>query len=85
MESKSKVTAILLAVFVGAFGAHNFYLGYTRNAVIQLILTIVGLLTMILLLIGVFPMIAVGVWVVVDIIRLASGSISTDAHGNPLV
>ena len=33
---KSKVAAGLLAIFLGAFGVHNFYLGYTGKAVAQL-------------------------------------------------
>ncbi len=33
---KSKVAAGLLAVFLGKFGVHNFYLGYTKRAAVQL-------------------------------------------------
>lgn len=38
---KSKVVAALLGFLVGQLGVHNFYLGYTKKAWIQLILTIV--------------------------------------------
>jgi TM2 domain-containing membrane protein YozV len=40
VRPKSRVAFVLLAVFLGSFGAHNFYAGYTKKAVIQLCLTI---------------------------------------------
>ena len=40
---KSKLTAILLCLFLGSLGIHRFYLGYTLIGVIQL-LTFGGLL-----------------------------------------
>ncbi len=42
---KDKTTAGLLGIFLGAFGAHKFYLGYSTSAIIMLLvslLTIVG-------------------------------------------
>ncbi len=33
---KNKVTAGILALFLGGFGGHKFYLGYTKEAVIML-------------------------------------------------
>lgn len=39
---KSKMAAGLLGIFLGAFGVHNFYLGYTTKAVIQLCLTLLS-------------------------------------------
>ena len=42
MQPKSKKAAGLLAIFLGAYGVHNFYLGYKAKAIIQLIMTIVG-------------------------------------------
>ena len=35
-KQKSKITAGLLALLLGGFGAHKFYLGYTTEAVITL-------------------------------------------------
>lgn len=40
MSSKSKVTAAILAFFMGSFGIHNFYLGKTGRGVAQLLITI---------------------------------------------
>jgi TM2 domain-containing membrane protein YozV len=37
---KSRVAFVLLAVFLGAFGGHNFYAGYVKRAVIQLCITL---------------------------------------------
>lgn len=34
---KSQLTALLLAIFVGALGIHRFYLGYTTIGIIQLL------------------------------------------------
>ena len=63
---KSKLTAILLCLFLGSLGIHRFYLGYTLIGVIQL-LTFGGVL----------------IWVIVDLIRLITGSLK-DSEGNEL-
>ncbi|MCC8069509.1 MAG: TM2 domain-containing protein [Ruminococcus sp.] len=42
MEEKSKVAAGLFALFFGALGVHKFYLGYTREGIITLLVTIIG-------------------------------------------
>ncbi len=39
---KSKTTAGILGILLGAFGAHKFYLGYTKEAIIMLAVTLVG-------------------------------------------
>lgn len=77
VEQKSKIAAGLLGIFLGALGIHNFYLGYTKNGVIQLLLTTIGSF----LIIG--PFIS-GIWALIEGIRILSGSISVDAKGVPL-
>ena len=42
---KSRVVFVLLAVFLGAFGGHNFYAGYVKKAVIQLCITLFSCFT----------------------------------------
>ncbi len=42
MEEKSKIAAGLFALFFGSLGVHKFYLGYTRDGVITLLVTIIG-------------------------------------------
>ncbi len=37
-----KITAALLAFFLGAFGAHKFYLGYQKQGIIMLLVFIFG-------------------------------------------
>ncbi len=39
IQRKSKKTAIILAFFFGTLGAHNFYIGRPKKAIIQLGLT----------------------------------------------
>ncbi len=40
---KSKIVAGLLGIFLGAFGIHNFYLGYTGKGIAQLLITVFSL------------------------------------------
>ena len=72
---KQWIVALLLAFFLGPFGIHNFYLGYTTKGIIQLVisLTVVGL-------------IVTGIWAFIDFIMLImrSGSYACDAQGQPL-
>ncbi|MBQ3573416.1 MAG: TM2 domain-containing protein [Clostridia bacterium] len=67
---KSKLTAGLLGIFLGGLGVHNFYLGYTGKAIAQIILS---------LCFGVGA-----IWGLIEGIMILTGSISTDADGNPL-
>ena len=41
MASGKKVPAGVLGILLGAFGVHKFYLGYTKEGIIQLALTLV--------------------------------------------
>ena len=72
MEPKSRLAYILLAIFLGGFGVHNFYAGYNRKAVIQLLLTIFLGWTVVVA-------IAVFAWVIIDIIQ-----VTADANGVPM-
>jgi TM2 domain-containing membrane protein YozV len=40
--SNRKLAAGLTGVFLGAFGVHKFVLGYTRPAVIMLVVSLIG-------------------------------------------
>lgn len=77
-NGKSKLAAGLLGIFLGSFGVHNFYLGYTGKAVAQLLITIFGSC------IAIGP-IASGIWGLVEGILILTGSINKDAKGNSLV
>lgn len=71
-EQKSKLVAVILAFLLGGLGIHDFYLGYTKNGVIKIVLFIctVGIVS--------------SVWATVDFVRLLTDSLSTDAFGNEL-
>ena len=45
-NQKSKMVAGLLGIFLGAFGVHKFYLGYTKEAIIMLAISLVSLGTL---------------------------------------
>ena len=82
-DSKSKLAAGLLGIFLGGFGVHNFYLGYTSKAVTQLVLTIVGYV-LCCIGIGILLVLGVGIWGFVEGIMILTGKIDTDANGKPL-
>lgn len=82
-NAKSKLAAGLLAIFLGCYGVHNFYLGYTKKAVTQLVLTIVGII-LCCIVVGAFIVMGVGIWGLVEGIMILTGSIDKDGNGNPL-
>lgn len=67
-EQKSKLVAVLLAFFLGGIGIHDFYLGYTKNGVIKIVLTVC-------------TGIGGSIWALIDFIRLLTGAIDKDANG----
>ena len=83
-NNKQNLVAGLLAIFLGCYGVHNFYLGYTKKAVIQLVCTIVGLVLSIIL-IGAFVVLGISIWAWVEAIMIFTGKIDTDANGIALV
>ena len=74
-NAKSKIVAGLLGIFLGCFGVHNFYLGYTGKAIAQLLMTVLSC--------GILG-IASGIWSLIEGILILAGSINTDASGTPL-
>lgn len=71
---KSKIAAGLFGIFLGMFGVHNFYLGYTGKAVAQLLLTLLGWI-----LLGAGP-IAAYIWGLVEGILIISSSYGSNWH-----
>ncbi len=84
-QSKNKILAAVLAFFLGGFGVHNFYLGYNGRGATQLILTIVGYLT-VLVMIGFLFLGIVWLWAFIEfvMILLGAGGLNKDAKGVPL-
>ncbi len=70
--SKSKLAAGLLALFLGGFGVHNFYLGHNGKGAVQLIL---GL--------SMVGWVISGIWAFIEMIMIFTGSLN-DAEGQPL-
>ena len=68
-EQKERIVYILLGIFLGGFGIHNFYAGYTGKGVAQLLITL-------FLFWLVIPLLAVFVWVLIEII-----TVTKDANG----
>lgn len=83
-NAKSKVAAGLLAIFLGAYGVHNFYLGYTKKAVTQLVITLVGYPMICAFGLGVFMILGVSIWGLIEGIMIFAGNINADANGVPL-
>ncbi|MBQ8432448.1 MAG: zinc-ribbon domain-containing protein [Clostridia bacterium] len=77
-DQKSKIAAGLLGIFLGVWGVHNFYLGYTKKAIVQVLLGTVGTV-----LCGVGPAVS-SVWGLVEGIMILVDKINTDANGTPL-
>ena len=76
---KSKILAGVLGLVFGPLGVHNFYLGYTKKAIVQVVLsTIGGFCTC-----GIAT-IVVAVWAFVESVMILCGSIDTDGYGNHL-
>ena len=70
VNGKSKVTAGILGIFLGCYGVHNFYLGYTGKAIAQIALSIC------------FG--AGAIWGLIERIMILTGKINKDANGVPL-
>ena len=79
VAQKSKLTAGLLAIFLGTLGIHNFYLGFTTKAIIQLVVSLLGAAAF-----GIGP-VAIGIWALVEGIMILTGKINTDANGVALI
>ncbi len=82
-SAKSRLAAGLFGIFLGYFGVHNFYLGYTTKAIVQLVLTIVGIVTSCLF-IGIVIIIGVEIWGLAEGIMILAGKINSDGNGVPL-
>lgn len=63
--AKSRLIYILLALFFGIFGIHNFYAGYGNRGIVQLLVTLfLGWL--------IIPLIIICFWVLIEIVVVSS-------------
>lgn len=74
VSAKNRFTAALLAIFLGTFGIHEFYLGYTKKGLIHLLMVMSGLLS-----------VASTGWAIGEGIMLFCGKINKDGDGNLLL
>ena len=70
-DTRSRLAAGLLGIFLGGWGVHNFYLGYNSKGAIQIVVT--------LLTCGIGAL-----WGFIEGILILAGSINVDADGKPL-
>ena len=73
VSAKNRLFALILAILLGPFGAHRFYVGKTGTATIMVLLdlTLVGFAI-------------TGIWAFIDCLFIAFGEF-TDADGYKLV
>jgi TM2 domain-containing membrane protein YozV len=79
ISPKSRLTTTILALFLGVFGAHRFYIGKTKTAIVMLCLSIVGVATA-WIVIGIPFILAISAWILVDLIYAATG-MAADSQG----
>jgi TM2 domain-containing membrane protein YozV len=61
--AKTRVAYVLLGLFLGCLGIHNFYAGYTGKGIAQLLICVLtGWL--------IVPLLIVGIWVLIEIITV---------------
>ena len=83
ISSRSRLATVLLTIFLGIFGAHRFYMGKTKTAIVMLILSISYLATVRLWGIMIISLAVVGLWAFIDFIFAISG-IMKDREGRPI-
>jgi TM2 domain-containing membrane protein YozV len=66
-NAKDRVAYVLLAVFLGSYGIHNFYAGYTNRGIIQLVISLATCF------IGAIPM---WIWAIIEAV-----TVTKDAQG----
>lgn len=69
-ESKSRLTYVLLGLFLGWFGVHNFYAGFTTRAVVQLLITVLVGWTLV-------PLIPLSIWNLIEVC-----TVNRDSNGH---
>lgn len=72
---KSRLAGGLLGILLGAFGVHNFYLGYTGKAIAQLLITILSF--------GILSFIP-AIWGLIEGVMILTDKNYLDGDGFPL-
>jgi RNA polymerase subunit RPABC4/transcription elongation factor Spt4/TM2 domain-containing membrane protein YozV len=74
------LTILLLSIFLGGFGGHQFYAGKGGKGAAMLVLSLAGWITC-WFVVGIFALIGVFIWQVIDIVNIATQKFS-DKSGN---
>lgn len=69
-NKKSAGVAYILWFFLGGLGGHNFYIGKQGAGIGQIVLSIMGWMTLLLAGIGLLFLIPLGIWLLIDVITL---------------
>jgi TM2 domain-containing membrane protein YozV len=77
-SSKSRLAYILLGLFLGGWGIHNFYAGRTGKGVAQLLITLVSI-PLLFVVVGFFGLLAIFIWVIIEVC-----TVTKDAQGKQL-
>ena len=72
---KSKLVMLMLAIFLGWAGGHNFYLGFTSRAVGQLLITILSF--------GLLAPVS-SIWALIEGVVMFGNQHAIDSNGIPL-
>lgn len=83
-QQKSKLAAGLFGIFFGAWGVHNFYLGYTKKAIIQLVVSAVCFVLGFCTVITFIGTAGMAIWGLVEGIMILAGNVKVDGKGVPL-
>ncbi len=85
-SGKSQIIAFVLALLIGIYGVHNFYLGYKKKGTTQLILAVAGaggfiigafipVFGLILMGLGLIALTVDSVWALIDMIKILTGDL----------
>ena len=83
VSTKSRLATTLLALFLGVFGAHRFYVGKIGTALVMLILGLIGICTVWFFPVGIILVVAVGIWAFADFVFCVAGHFEDD-RGLPI-
>lgn len=91
MQPKSKLAAGLMGLLLGCFGVHNFIMGYTVKAILQLVITCAAIFMAVLIVIPYVGWIiyyfalacafAVRIWTLIEGIQILAKKDYYDARG----
>ena len=71
--AKSRAIYVLLAIFLGQLGIHNFYAGYSGRGAVQLVCAILSILLAVVV-IGFLGLFVLWVWAVIEALTVTKDS-----------